>query len=565
LVNAKSYKLNLSLEYRVFITESYVDQFLPDMDLEDYQKQFVREVVGVTKGCVNVLMPCGSGKTRASIAAIRTIVKMEPEESHTFHWTSNSVSNLHQIFREFGSIDIDIVIYEDSKYRLLNSSSHTRKNQVCLMTHSSMSCRVKADNDLGQFMQSDFLLIDESDVVLETPVLGNPVSYFTKVVGISGTRPERVVPYPSLCIVTASEVAALGRTVSLKSYVLLADTSIVDLFIRIQQDVVLSGTYLVFGELSDLMALETALSNSGVKVRVDHSRVDNGGDMVEEFMQTESDDVRPSFLLCQMRNRRGLSEGVISGVFLLGNATSMSSLVQLASRANRNHLGKKSGLFVHIVNVDRRSSCFLNDSSMEDSVSLISHKSMGITSRRHDEHISYSEFCLEISLQDANDEDRQSQYDKQERSRPRRSSRTQESGKEIKRGMKRWADGEDPMERNAVANKKAKKATTNVAKVVEEISRLDIRVGRIIEAELHPDASDRLVISKIDLGEADGHRVIVSGLAGHVGVEELKNRLVIVVANLKPSEFKGGMCRVSVFLTAHSQEFRNGAVRIIRG
>jgi tyrosyl-tRNA synthetase len=78
-------------------------------------------------------------------------------------------------------------------------------------------------------------------------------------------------------------------------------------------------------------------------------------------------------------------------------------------------------------------------------------------------------------------------------------------------------------------------------KVVEEISRLDIRVGRIVEAELHPEASDRLVISKIDLGEKDGPRVIVSGLVGHVTPEELKDRLVLVVANLKPSNFKGGM------------------------
>jgi tyrosyl-tRNA synthetase len=78
-------------------------------------------------------------------------------------------------------------------------------------------------------------------------------------------------------------------------------------------------------------------------------------------------------------------------------------------------------------------------------------------------------------------------------------------------------------------------------KVVEDISRLDIRVGKVVEVELHPEASDRLVVSKIDLGEKDGPRTIVSGLVGHITIEELKNRLVLVVANLKPSNFKGGI------------------------
>lgn len=77
---------------------------------------------------------------------------------------------------------------------------------------------------------------------------------------------------------------------------------------------------------------------------------------------------------------------------------------------------------------------------------------------------------------------------------------------------------------------------------IEDISRLDIRVGKVIESGLHPTAGDRLIVSRIDLGEEDGPRTIVSGLVGHVDPAELSGRHVVVLANLKPSNFKGGMC-----------------------
>jgi tRNA-binding EMAP/Myf-like protein len=44
------------------------------------------------------------------------------------------------------------------------------------------------------------------------------------------------------------------------------------------------------------------------------------------------------------------------------------------------------------------------------------------------------------------------------------------------------------------------------------VLRLDIRVGKILKAEKHPEA-DSLYIEQIDCGDADGPRTIVSGLA----------------------------------------------------
>ncbi|KAL0274251.1 UNVERIFIED_CONTAM: hypothetical protein PYX00_006722 [Menopon gallinae] len=68
-------------------------------------------------------------------------------------------------------------------------------------------------------------------------------------------------------------------------------------------------------------------------------------------------------------------------------------------------------------------------------------------------------------------------------------------------------------------------------------SRLDIRVGRIVEVARHPDA-DSLYVEKIDLGE-ETPRTVVSGLVNFVPIEEMKNRLVVVLCNLKPAKMRG--------------------------
>ncbi|XP_014603079.1 PREDICTED: tyrosine--tRNA ligase, cytoplasmic isoform X1 [Polistes canadensis] len=77
-------------------------------------------------------------------------------------------------------------------------------------------------------------------------------------------------------------------------------------------------------------------------------------------------------------------------------------------------------------------------------------------------------------------------------------------------------------------------------KVVDEIvpSRLDIRVGKIVDVKKHPDA-DSLYVEKIDLGENNGPRTIVSGLVNYVPIEEMQERMVLVLANLKAANLRG--------------------------
>lgn len=75
-------------------------------------------------------------------------------------------------------------------------------------------------------------------------------------------------------------------------------------------------------------------------------------------------------------------------------------------------------------------------------------------------------------------------------------------------------------------------------KTVADILRVDLRVGKILSAEKHPDA-DSLYVEQIDLGEPTGPRTIISGLARHIPLEEMKDRYVVVMANLKPSKMRG--------------------------
>lgn len=52
-----------------------------------------------------------------------------------------------------------------------------------------------------------------------------------------------------------------------------------------------------------------------------------------------------------------------------------------------------------------------------------------------------------------------------------------------------------------------------------DVSRLDLRVGRIISAEKHPDA-DSLYVEQVDVGEA-APRTVVSGLVKHIPLEQV--------------------------------------------
>lgn len=92
-----------------------------------------------------------------------------------------------------------------------------------------------------------------------------------------------------------------------------------------------------------------------------------------------------------------------------------------------------------------------------------------------------------------------------------------------------------PKEKQEKAQPAAAAAVADDAPV--DISRIDLRIGKIVEIQKHPDA-DSLYVEKIDLGEA-APRTIVSGLVKHVPIDLMLNRIVVVMCNLKPAKMRG--------------------------
>ncbi|XP_017147472.1 aminoacyl tRNA synthase complex-interacting multifunctional protein 1 [Drosophila miranda] len=95
-----------------------------------------------------------------------------------------------------------------------------------------------------------------------------------------------------------------------------------------------------------------------------------------------------------------------------------------------------------------------------------------------------------------------------------------------------------PQKEKKVKEKKpAAEKPSPVAEAPVDVGRLDLRVGKIIEVGRHPDA-DSLYLEKIDCGEA-APRTVVSGLVKFVPLEEMQNRMVVVMCNLKPAKMRG--------------------------
>lgn len=58
-----------------------------------------------------------------------------------------------------------------------------------------------------------------------------------------------------------------------------------------------------------------------------------------------------------------------------------------------------------------------------------------------------------------------------------------------------------------------------------ELSKLEIRTGKIVEISPHPEA-DSLYVEKVDVGEPTGPRTIVSGLVKFCSVDSVRFVLV---------------------------------------
>jgi len=70
-----------------------------------------------------------------------------------------------------------------------------------------------------------------------------------------------------------------------------------------------------------------------------------------------------------------------------------------------------------------------------------------------------------------------------------------------------------------------------------DVARLDFRVGKIVSAKKHPDA-EKLYVEEVDVGE-EKMRTVVSGLVNFIPEDEMQNRMVVLLCNLKPAKMRG--------------------------
>ncbi|KAM5339439.1 aminoacyl tRNA synthase complex-interacting multifunctional protein 1 [Glossophaga mutica] len=85
-----------------------------------------------------------------------------------------------------------------------------------------------------------------------------------------------------------------------------------------------------------------------------------------------------------------------------------------------------------------------------------------------------------------------------------------------------------------------------------DVSRLDLRIGRIVTAKKHPDA-DSLYVEEVDVGEAVP-RTVVSGLVNHVPLDQMQNRMVILLCNLKPAKMRGVLSQAMVMCASSPEK-----------
>jgi methionyl-tRNA synthetase len=70
----------------------------------------------------------------------------------------------------------------------------------------------------------------------------------------------------------------------------------------------------------------------------------------------------------------------------------------------------------------------------------------------------------------------------------------------------------------------------------EDFSKLEMKIGKVLEVEDHPNA-DKLYVLKVNIGDKEIQ--LVAGLKNHYSAEDLKGKNVVVLTNLEPRQLRG--------------------------
>jgi methionyl-tRNA synthetase len=95
--------------------------------------------------------------------------------------------------------------------------------------------------------------------------------------------------------------------------------------------------------------------------------------------------------------------------------------------------------------------------------------------------------------------------------------------------------GNEPTPNQPVAASQPAQPAGNLI-VFDDFAKVQLRVGKVLEAIEHPKA-DKLLLLKVDLGTEE--RQIVAGIRGYYQPQDLLGKNVVVVTNLQPRMMRG--------------------------
>ncbi|KAK1265394.1 putative methionine--tRNA ligase [Acorus gramineus] len=132
------------------------------------------------------------------------------------------------------------------------------------------------------------------------------------------------------------------------------------------------------------------------------------------------------------------------------------------------------------------------------------------------------------------------------------SGKTGEQNKKVSEPVekKKKTEKKKTSENEAVEKKKTEKETAGKDTEVS-VTALNLQIGQIEKAWKHPSA-DSLLVEEINLGNGNV-RQVVSGLAKYCSPDELTNRLVVLITNVKPGKLRDVMS-AGLVLCASSED-----------
>ncbi|KAG6830026.1 hypothetical protein H0H92_002554 [Tricholoma furcatifolium] len=130
------------------------------------------------------------------------------------------------------------------------------------------------------------------------------------------------------------------------------------------------------------------------------------------------------------------------------------------------------------------------------------------------------------------------------------------------------ADKKEKKKKDTAPNEQSGKKAAAKAPAADEgsgepvPSMIDLRVGKIVDIMKHPDA-DGLYVEQIDIGEETGPRTVVSGLVHYIPIEEMRDKILVAVCNLKPANMRG-VKSFAMVLCATSKDGKEGGIELIQ-